>query len=406
MSHKSFKGEKMKTPYIVRYGNLYIQTTLKGRRYRFGTGLKATKENQNYVTKNLIEIISDYEAKKSGIQTQPKQCDKQTSDKTLEFYIHQVLMEASILKATTLKAYESKAKSILEFFKGIPIEQITRKEINDFFEYLLQKGQGQCIIRAKTSLLKRAFDLAVIEERIAKNPVFSKRGLGNLPKRFKEPFALEEVEKILHTSLKYPKFFTNYLQVAFFSGMREGEILALKFSDIDFENEKISVERTINSTGITTPKTNSSVRKIDLLKPAREALLLQKKNAESEFVFLDSPSPKHYRQVLLSLYQMWKEVLIECGLRYRSLYNTRHSFASIMLSRNEDIAWISKVMLGHKNISITFSEYAGYIPSKEKRARFLDDFDISKNPKRESNDFSEEAFLEFGKKNLCNGIEY
>lgn len=388
----------MKKPYIIRYGNIYIQTTFKGKRYRFSAGLKATKENLAFVSKNFLEIIADYEAKQLGFkkQRQSNQAIKDESSKTLAFYLEQILKESTLSKTTTLKAYQCRTKDILEFFREIPLAQITREEINGFFDYLLQKGQGQSAISTKTSLLKRALDLAILDGAIVKNPVFHLRGLSNLPKRYKEPFTLEEVEKILQASLKYPRFFTNYLQVAFFSGMREGEILALKLCDIDFEREKISVEKTINHTGITPPKTKSSVRKVDLLKPAKLALLSQKQITESEFVFLKSQ--KHYGKFLGELYQMWKEVLCECGLKYRSIYNTRHTFASIMLSRGEDIAWISRIMLGHKNISITFDSYVGYIPIKEKHAKFLEGF--MSDPLEPH---TEEEFLEFGKKNLCNG---
>ena len=67
----------------------------------------------------------------------------------------------------------------------------------------------------------------------------------------------------------------------------------------------------------------------------------------------------------------------KCGLEYRKLYHTRHSFASIMLQQNEDIAWISN-MMGHADIHTTLTKYTKYIPRKNiKRASFLSEFSVA-----------------------------
>ena len=55
----------------------------------------------------------------------------------------------------------------------------------------------------------------------------------------------------------------------------------------------------------------------------------------------------------------------------RTIYYTRHSFASLMLQRGEEPMWVSK-MLGHTNLNITLNHYAKYLPqSVENRAKFL-----------------------------------
>lgn len=58
----------------------------------------------------------------------------------------------------------------------------------------------------------------------------------------------------------------------------------------------------------------------------------------------------------------------------RRLYDTRHSFASVMLNKGEEALWISKIMLGHSNLNQTFKSYAKYLPQNTaKRALFLKD---------------------------------
>lgn len=62
----------------------------------------------------------------------------------------------------------------------------------------------------------------------------------------------------------------------------------------------------------------------------------------------------------------------ECGFKYRPIYHTRHTFATIMLENGEDILWISN-MLGHTDSTMTLSRYAKYIKRDEKkRASFLE----------------------------------
>jgi integrase len=67
----------------------------------------------------------------------------------------------------------------------------------------------------------------------------------------------------------------------------------------------------------------------------------------------------------------WRPLLDKLTMKYRNLYQMRHTFASMMISNGEDILWVSK-MLGHKDSSMTLQKYARYIKVKDKkRAGFL-----------------------------------
>jgi integrase len=67
-----------------------------------------------------------------------------------------------------------------------------------------------------------------------------------------------------------------------------------------------------------------------------------------------------------------KQPLKSANIEYRTIYNTRHSFASLMISQGEDILWVSH-MLGHTNTEMTLRKYAKYIKNeKKRRAIFLD----------------------------------
>ena len=105
-------------------------------------------------------------------------------------------------------------------------------------------------------------------------------------------------------------------------------------------------------------------------------IALQKKYRENglkyDYIFT-SRKGKPYRQHSAVVSKYWKPLLKRCGMAYRVLYNTRHTFATLMLTNGEDILWVSQ-MLGHANVSTTMKYYIKYIEEKgKKRAAFLDD---------------------------------
>ena len=167
-----------------------------------------------------------------------------------------------------------------------------------------------------------------------------------------------------------------YLYIAFLTGARTGEILALNWGDIDFENEKIAITKSLNDMGeLTTPKTKSSVRHIDMLPPLKEYLLKLNSSLAQENPSLHTEEQTSQSPIITAkrkdLRADFYALLDSLGLKRRVLYNTRHSFASIMLSQGEEPLWVA-AMLGHKNLNITYSHYAKFIPQKSRaRAVFL-----------------------------------
>jgi len=68
-------------------------------------------------------------------------------------------------------------------------------------------------------------------------------------------------------------------------------------------------------------------------------------------------NPDHYREVI------WKKALDKAGLEYRPPIQTRHTFATMMLSSGEDIGWVQR-MLGHSSLQMIFTKYYAWIPQK------------------------------------------
>ncbi len=160
--------------------------------------------------------------------------------------------------------------------------------------------------------------------------------------------------------------------------MRVGELIGLRWEDIDFFDEVIYIKQAISQGIIGTPKTKSSIREIDMLPIVKEALQRQYQitgNCKEGYLFLTQHG-KHYKTAGSILDFFWKPLLKKCKMDYKILYQTRHTFASIMIQKGEEIGWVSATM-GHKNMNVTLSKYARFIPRKnKKRATFLDDLEL------------------------------
>jgi integrase len=104
------------------------------------------------------------------------------------------------------------------------------------------------------------------------------------------------------------------------------------------------------------PKSPGSLRDIDLLEPARAALVAQKALSWmlGDYVLVDSQQ----RPVHQELFRMkvWKPRLKRRGIRYRPPYQMRHTFATLAISMGENINWVAR-MPGHKSPIITLERY-------------------------------------------------
>jgi integrase len=169
-----------------------------------------------------------------------------------------------------------------------------------------------------------------------------------------DPFSGEEIESILNAC---PPAERRLFTTAFYTGMRTGELIALDASDVLMGKGLISVNKAI-AEGVAKdqPKTLAGVRQVTILSPVR-AILADRPVSGKLFRRADgSPWPDD-KQVRLA----WTRVLKRAGVKIRNPYQTRHTFASMMLSRGEDPMWVSHNM-GHKDLQTTLRIYARWIP--------------------------------------------
>lgn len=349
--------------FYTRGAKLYIDFNVGGKRVRKATGLENTPKNREYVENNLALFAT----------TPPKKTTKQVPKIMLSCIINQILKEAKGLKADTQAAYVSRLGIVKNALCGnkhdLPISEITRDHIAQVYELFIKKDYSKARIKSLMQILKRIFNHALDVGAIQKNPLYKQKFNTAKDVRDPKPLTLQQVELMLKGCDDL--LFKSYLATAFFTGARCGELYALTWENIDFEKNEIEIYLSRTQSGlITTPKTKSSRRIIDMLPIVKKALLklkaLQNPASEKSYIFANSAKD-------IALYrQKWNELLAKVGLEPRVLYNTRHTFASIMLNEGENAMWVGCKMMGHKDLNITFAAYARFLKGQGKqRASFL-----------------------------------
>ena len=171
-----------------------------------------------------------------------------------------------------------------------------------------------------------------------------------------ECFSLSEQKKIEAYCMQSKKKKLYGIVICLYTGLRIGELLALKFSDIDFNKSIMYISKTChdspNGRIIETPKTNSSNRIIPLPKQFLGLIKELKRDSHSEYLIADLDKP-----VAVRSYQRTFELLLKrLHIQHKGFHSLRHTFATRALECGMDVKTLSE-LLGHKNTSITLNRY-------------------------------------------------
>jgi len=345
------RPKKIMATLFGRGDKLWINYRINGRRVRKSTGLDDTPANRSMLEK---EVIPQLMARIRLGQLAPRQT-RRFSDYAAEYLKQKEGEKSYRMKLPT-------RKKVIEHFGEHKVDEITRLDIKRYLNALPIKEASK---RLYLGMIRGVLDLALDDDVIDRNAAAGIR-LRPEPRPDVHPFSPEEVAQILDHA---EGMLRNYLGVAFYTGMRSGEILGLMRGDIG--TDTISIQRSISKGRITTPKTIGSIRTIPMFEAVRPFIEDQVRRSRGLYLFeIDG---RFVTDIAILRRRRWHRLLAELEIPYRKIYSTRHTFITAMLNSGRyKLTQIARIV-GHNSIETLVQNYAGFIQDDHLKIDASDD---------------------------------
>lgn len=346
---------KRKTPWIS------TNLPVKGNKKRAETFMMDVR--RNFVPPN-VQQIEECEAMQKG--------DILFTD----FLLKWLRVAKSTVKLTTYASYEMMAtRIIIPYFEtlNIKLKELTTEDIQEFYSAQLERVSANTVIHYH-AVIHRALKYAVKIKTIQSNPAV------NVERPRKEKFIgsfydKKEINTLFDIIQGHPLEVA--IKLAAFYGLRREEIIGLKWTAIDFENNTLTIQHTVTECNLDgkhievasdTAKTDSSLRTMPLVTNFREMLLAKKEKQEHYRKLCGRSYCKEYLDYIFvnEMGERWKprylsdgfkRILEQNGLRRIRFHDLRHTCASLLLANNVPMKKIQE-WLGHSDFSTTANIYA------------------------------------------------
>jgi integrase len=278
---------------------------------------------------------------------------------------------ACFVRPQTLAAYTQRLEQhVLPHLGEQRLDEITVDDILGLIARLDKKGLSGASIRSMLTPLSRLFSHAVRRGVIPANPV-SRLDRTERPGAWmseKRILNRNEIGRLLDSAR--PQYRT-LLATAIFSGLRQSELLGLRWTDIDWAEKVIHVRRAVDRTGRDVPlKTRHSSRDVVLMPALVEALRGHRERSRfkepEDFVFASRVgTPLHRRNAWR---QAFRPAFTKAGIERLRWHDLRHTFASLLIGGGANVVFVSR-QLGHGSSDVTLRIYAHLFDHAEQAER-------------------------------------
>ena len=285
------------------------------------------------------------------------------------------------IRESTLDSYRAMVKNqVKPFIGGKQIASLTTADMQKFYNKIKKEGRvrehpihgktlADSMVRGVHMMLHEALDVAVRERLLVKNPTNGTTvPKCNYPE--KQILGDDQLETFLK-AIKGHEYWCDFFYVEVMTGLRRGEICGLKWQDINFEENKLQVKRSVSvkkggGVSIGETKTETGVRSILMPPSVADVLQNRKQTAITEWVF---PNFIHPEQPIspATAYRKLKIILKHAGLPLIRFHDLRHTFATHATHGGVDPKTLAGI-LGHTNASFTLDTYTHVTSDMQKSA--------------------------------------
>ncbi len=338
--------------------------------------------------KSIYYVVYRHNGKQTWKKTGRVKHDADRIKTEIERRIHlgELLLQVDItfneLTAKWAKVHEGKVRpktwegyshylrrQILPYFADYPAKNINAESIDNFLSHCLAAGLAPQTVTKYFRLLKQILQQGVIWGYLNRNPgEYVKPPKPGLRKEahFLTP---RELQVLMEAALPQHEAL---ISVACLTGMRRGELLALSWDDVDYLNNRLFVRKAVSGGKISMPKSQYSRRLINIPRSVMELLRKHEARLRAELPqnLLDLVFPNKSGNLMehssLFRYCFWP-TLKRAGLPRIRFHDLRHSFASMLIHRGENIKYVQRV-LGHSSVQVTIDVYGHLLPDVGREA--------------------------------------
>jgi integrase len=347
------------------------QITIQGKRLSFNG--KSKKECQEWVKETLAQVDNGLIYKSAKLTLE-------------EFMTDWLISVESSLRPNTYKQYRQITNQhILPYLGKIKLKDLNPADIQQRYNNMVKQGKGLRTVQITHAVIHRALGQAVKFGLISRNPDDATTPPKPKPKEMKF-YDQDQVQKLLLSAKSSGDPNYSLYQLALSTGMRQAEILGLRWTDLDIEQRSLQVHRQLTRKKgggfeFTSPKTKAGIRKLtlgqstlEILHDHKQVQFLQIQNAgdawqDHDLIFttlIGTPLDKY------NLLKSFKKLVRKIGLPQIRFHDLRHTAASLMLNHGIPVIVVSK-RLGHSKPSVTLDIYGHLIPSKQQEAALIMD---------------------------------